>query len=285
MDTKPRKNLKPEFKKPSALRQYSVLAGLLACLFLFENCTIGSLQTPRLYAQANSSNYFSAATDVTVEVYYEAGAEPYTGTAPQGMPYWGILGENIESIFQYRSTFVNINVPTTLSQMMNIPAQVKSSWSSQDIIALHQRHHLQTPTNSHARFYVYFVRGYYAVNGVNQTNVLGVSIGGTPVIAIFKDVIQSSGISAGSPVAKFVEQSTLIHEVGHALGFVNNGVPMATPHQDHAHGAHTTDSNCVMYWQNENVNNTSVFIQKFLTSSSVIMWGPKVLADAQNFSR
>lgn len=285
MDPKPSKSLKTELMKPSAFRRFTVWASLLACLFLFENCTMGTASAPLLYAQASPTNYFRTATTVTIEVYYEAGAEPYTGYTAQGRPYWGILGSNLDSIFQYRSAPVTINIPTVLSEMTNIPAQVKSSWTPQEIIALHQRHHSQTPSASHARFYVYFLRGNYSEDGVNQTGVLGVSLGGTPVIAIFKDVIVQSGITPNGPVAKFVEQSTLVHEMGHALGFVNNGVPMASPHQDHAHGAHSTNRDCVMYWLNEGANDMALFIQRYLNSSSVVMWGPETLADAQNYSQ
>lgn len=286
MDAKPGKSLKPiQYRKPTVISRLCYVAAMLTGLVLFENCSVKSMNAPLLYAQAIPSNYFKTTTDVTIEVYYEAGAEPYTGNTTQGRPYWGILETNLEAIFQYRSTAVALEVPTTLSQMTNLPLQAKSSWTSEDLIALHQRHHSQVPTASHARFYIYFLNGNFSEGGVTQNGVLGVSVGGTPILAIFKDVIQTSGMTPNGPVAKFVEQSTLVHEVGHALGFVNNGVPMVSQHQDSAHGAHTMNSDCVMYYLNEGVSDMSAFIQRYLASSSVVMWGPEVLADAQNFSR
>lgn len=86
-------------------------------------------------------------------------------------------------------------------------------------------------------------------------------------------------------VRRFVEQSTIVHELGHALGFVNNGVPMVTNHQDVAHGRHTTDDQCVMYYLNEGTADLIQFFQRFLTSHSLVMWGSAVRADAQAFSR
>jgi hypothetical protein len=255
-------------------------------LFLFENCAVTTNGNGAwLYAQASPTNYFSITEQVDVDVYYEPGAEPYTGNMASGASYWSIVESNLDAIFQYRSIVVGTDVPTALAQMSVLPAQSKSVWTTDDIIDLHRRYHGQIPTATTARFYVYFVRGYFYGYGATQPNVLGVSVNGTPVVAIFKDVIAGSGISPGSVIARYVEQSTLVHELGHALGFVNNGVPMASPHQDSAHGAHTTDSDCVMYWQNEGVNDMALFVQRYLTSASVVMWGPKVLSDAQNYSR
>ena len=35
-----------------------------------------------------------------------------------------------------------------------------------------------------------------------------------------------------SPRFTCVEQSTIVHEIGHAIGLVNNGVPATTAHHD-----------------------------------------------------
>lgn len=44
------------------------------------------------------------------------------------------------------------------------------------------------------------------------------------------------------------EASVLMHELGHLFGLVNNGVPMATPHEDPDHRHHDVSEDCLMYW-------------------------------------
>ena len=72
--------------------------------------------------------------------------------------------------------------------------------------------------------------------------------------------------------------------MGHALGFVNNGVTMMVNHQDVAHGAHTIDTNCVMFWQNEGRADLEAFLQQMIATENPLLWGPEVLADAQAYS-
>ncbi len=45
-----------------------------------------------------------------------------------------------------------------------------------------------------------------------------------------------------------IEEAVLVHEAGHNLGLVDNGIPMQTPHKDAQHGNHDSNQNCVMYW-------------------------------------
>ncbi len=45
-----------------------------------------------------------------------------------------------------------------------------------------------------------------------------------------------------------VERAVLIHEVGHALGLVNIGIPMVNPHEDPEHPGHSSNEGSVMYW-------------------------------------
>ena len=226
---------------------------------------------------STASRYFKTSQKVIVEVYYEPGAEPFTGNNPFGRPYWGLLEDNLVSIFQYRSTPPQLTVPKLQSEMRALPAQNKTQWSADDILELNKTYRQASPTESEARFYIYFLNGTLSGN----SGVIGASVNGTPVLAVFKSVVTASG---GAIVQRYVEQSTIIHEMGHALGFVNSGVPMKTPHQDTAHGAHTTNSNCVMYWLNEGTTDLTQFIVHFITTGNTVMWGPEVLADAQNYS-
>jgi hypothetical protein len=91
-------------------------------------------------------------------------------------------------------------------------------------------------------------------------NVIGVAIGhGT--IAIFSETIQAgctvlNGCLNG-PDAVF--RSVLVHEFGHAMGLVHNGIPMVADHEDKAHPGHSTNQASVMYWEVETTNIFNVF--------------------------
>lgn len=263
-------------------RKHLLFVFLAFCLLLLQNCSNSSSDALRSFPYSKPELYFQSTPKITVEVYYEPGAEPYTGTTAGGLPYWKILEDNLNEIFKYRSSPPIVVVPRALNEMTALPAQNRTSWLGTEILSLSAQHRQAEPSADDARFYVYFLKGYYDSGSGPNTAVLGVSLGGTPILALFKDVIESSGSTA---VRKYVEQSTLVHEMGHAIGFVNNGVPMVTNHQDVAHGAHTTNTECVMYWQNEGASNLASFVQKFILNGTTVMWGPEVLQDAQNFSR
>lgn len=262
-------------------------------LISFQNCSVGTESggtagagSPAATNQpfSNSTHYFRSAPKIIIEVYYEPGAEPYAGQTNSGMPYWKLLEDNLNAIFNYRLQRPVVVVPKVLNEMFPLPLQNKTSWLGTEIVALNSTYKQAPSDNSASRFYVYFLNGNYNSGSGPQTGVIGVSITGTPVIAIFKSVVKGTGAPL-SPVPKYVEQSTLVHEMGHALGFVNNGVPLSTAHQDTSHESHTVNSDCVMYWQNEGAGDLSMFVQKFISTGSTIMWGPEVLSDAQNFSR
>ena len=257
------------------------------CLAGYQNCSeiqgSGSGGGTN-YPFSTANRYFKTSQKVTVEVYFEPGAEPFVGSTAGGMPYWNILRDNLTAIFQYRSRPVSIVAPTQLSQMVQIPVQGRSAWTSPDLVSLNSVYKQQNPTDTESVFYVYFLNGYFDSGSGASSGVIGVSIGGTPVIGIFKQVVRSTGANPNGPIPKYVEQSTLVHELGHALGFVNNGVPMANPHEDSGHKAHTTNSNSVMYWQNEGASDLVQFVQTYVASGSNVMWGPDVLLDAQRFS-
>ena len=260
-----------------------LISALLFSLATTTSCSSGSSGGGTNAAQINAQRYFQTVSNIEIEVHYEPGAEPYDGNTGTGRPVWGLLGSNLTAIFQYRTNPPSLNYPTALNQMSAVAVQNKTSWTRDDILNLHARSALLTATETKPVFYVYFLKGNFN-DGTGPNNaVLGVSLGGTTVIAMFKDVIESSATLL--MVRKFVEQSTLIHEMGHSLGFVNNGVPLTSAHQDTPHGAHTTNQDCVMYWANEGASGLANFVQRYLSSGSPVMWGPEVLADAKAISK
>lgn len=228
------------------------------------------------------TRYFQSTANIAVDVYYEPGAEPDFGTTSGGRQIWTITRDNLVDILKHRTSPANVSVPTQLAQATALPASGKTNWLGTEILQLDASARTRSSDLGTSRFSIYFLNGYYNDGNGSNTAVIGVSLSGTPIIAIFKPVVTASG---GTIVRRFVEQSTLVHELGHALGFVNNGIPMVSNHQDVAHGRHTTDNQCVMYYLNEGTTDLIQFFQRFLASSSVVMWGSAVQADAQAFSR
>ncbi len=245
----------------------------------------GAGATQPLTKEDLSKIYFQQSTTIEAEVWYQPTAEPYVQGTAVDRDYWKILRSNLTALFQYRSTPPTVTVPNTLDGMHTLDAATQENWTADQIMALAAAHNSGATPAGTSRFYVYFLDGYFNKGQGSDKTILGVSLGGTNVLAMFKPVIRSTAQTEDGPVAKFVEQSTLVHELGHALGFVNNGVPMTTNYQDAEHGAHSNNKDCVMYWLNEGASDLKQFVQRYLTSDSTVMWGPEVLADAKAISK
>jgi predicted Zn-dependent protease len=256
----------------------AVLAGLILPLG-FNAC---SQVSPEIKPAANSAFYFGKMKKLKVEVVYETGAEPYAGANKSGLYYWESLKQNLVLLFQGRD--VSIEVPKDISEMRNIPNQYKEVWTPEDALALAVQFRESMTFDSTGSFLVAFVNGYAKdIDGEPNYLVNGFNVTGSDVIIMFKDVIRSTGDGQTAAVPKFVEQSTLVHEMGHALGFVNNGLPMETAHLDVANGNHCTNPNCVMYYLNGGEEDMVPFVQNYISNGSLNMFGPECLQDAQNY--
>ena len=233
-------------------------------------------------------HYFNSANRITVEVAYEDGAEPYVGqtqTPGHTIPYWQILEDNLKSLFYARPSQPSFVIPKDISGMKMFAKKKKTDWNDKEIFDLSKQVRQAESTGDTADFIVIFLNGYYNSGSATQPKVLGVSIGGTSVIAMFKPVIEASSTGIATPTDKYVEQSTLVHEMGHALGLVNNGLPFSsTDHEDHQHSTHCTNPKCVMYWENSGSNALSNFLEQYINKGTDIMFGDECLKDARLYS-
>lgn len=230
----------------------------------------------------SSQFYFKQISLLTIDVVYESGAEPYVGTTTAGLNYWDITIQNLQALFNGRA--VSFVVPKTLAEMRLIPSQSHTTWTVAKAIELAKQYRNGDSAGSSGKIFVGFVKGYAANDdGTANPNIIGFSVTGSNVILIFKQVVQNSGASPNGPVPKFVEQSTIVHEIAHSVGFVNNGLPLTSSHHDSSHGAHCTNPNCVMYYQNEGKDNLSAFIDKFKDSQTAVMFDDACINDAKSF--
>jgi len=164
--------------------------------------------------------------------------------------------------------------------MTVLPAQNKSSFTQGEILELANNYQTTQSSENQAVVFVIYLDGYFNLNGQEQTNVLGISLGSFTV-AIFKPVISAiSGGLGGNPKYQ-VEQATVVHEVGHAVGLVDNGVTLHTDHLDEAHGKHCDNTNCVMYWANEGASGASSLFGG--ASVSQLVFGQECLNDISHY--
>jgi predicted Zn-dependent protease len=233
--------------------------------------------------QQDVSFIYTSVTAINVEVAYEPGAEPYSGSLPSGQPLWTVARDNITALFSRRSVVPTVTVPMNLSQMKALDAQNKATWTISDILALGNAQRVNGSTLETADFIVLFVKGHYGEGG-DQPDVLGVQVTGTSIIAVFKDVIKAQSANGVSAAAlRYMEQATVVHELGHGVGLVNHGVTMTSPHQDTDHGDHCSNPDCVMNWKNEGQTDFITYIQHAIESGNNVMFGPECLDDTNSF--
>lgn len=214
-------------------------------------------------------------TSVRLEIDFETGRAPYTGSVVVFGDLWRLTTSNLDRIFGGGKA---LSVPDTEAEMQDIGPVPDEELTVDDLLALADRHRDEPGGGATRTYYIVFVSGLYTDGSGPRPDVLAVSIGRTGVIAMFKDVIAGTG-GVGPNVERFVEQSTLVHEMGHALGLVANGVATTSAHHDAAHGAHCTNEACVMYWLNEGASDMAAFAQRYVLANDTILFDDACLAD------
>lgn len=254
----------------------TALFALLGVLTLFTNCTTG-ISATESQNQNVASMFSSSITEYGINAIYEPGAEPYVGNlGVTTNKVWDISKSSYQSLFQGRTR--SITVPFTLADMTPITAQNHTTWDSSSLIDLGNRYAKKLLTNNKISVSVIFVKGTYEGN----TSILGIHFTGLPFAFIFKDVVLSTGGS--SLQQQYVEQATIVHELGHITGLVNNGVPLTSNHEDASHPHHTTNSQCVMYWAEESSTTILTSVSNFILGSQLNLFGPEVRSDAAAYN-
>lgn len=229
--------------------------------------------------------FYENANTLKIDVAYEANAEPFINNGFGGDNNFLFSKNNISDLLAGRANAISVQIDQELNEMTAIPAQNKSSYTQQEILAISDAHQATQSTANQGVMFLVYLDGYFNLNGQEQTQVLGVSVGSFTV-AIFKPVIDAiqggGGIIGGGSPKYMVEQATVTHEIGHALGLVNNGVDLHSAHQDDSHGKHCDNTDCVMYWEIASPAGASGL---FGSSSSVndMVFGAECIADITNF--
>lgn len=127
-----------------------------------------------------------------------------------------------------------------------LPPQGAPAWTVQQAtdLEVEWRDSYRDPESGQAVLYFLYLDGHSDLDS-DAGRILGYAVRGSSMV-MFKDTIDSTG--SGLPLAAGVEETVIVHELGHVLGLVNNGVDMVEPHQDTDHGKHDDDEGCIMYW-------------------------------------
>jgi len=175
-------------------------------------------------------------------------ASPYTSLVVeiQVMSGFAPASASVTNLINFLNA--RLNKPGGVTYVIEtIPAAGQSSYSIDDANAIEAAHRRYRSQGTQAAAYFLFVDAPYAGN-VGSSTVLGVAHTASSIMMFEKDIQQSSG-GLGQPSRATLETTVMEHEFGHLLGLVNVGTPMQTSHQDVAHGAHCTQSSCLMFWQ------------------------------------
>ncbi len=216
-------------------------------------------------------------TRVVIEVDYGPGAAPYVGSIPSMGDVWGIFSANARRLFQ--GSGKQLTIPTTLGEMQRIETST-TDFTLDDLVSLSRHNRNSLPTATTATFHVMILNGYFRdASGQRRTDLLGGNLDGTGVIVIFKPVVQSTEATGGQYAPAIVEQTTLVHEFGHAVGLVGDGLPAVHDHEDHAHAHHCTSSTCVMNAWNEGGPAAVSFAARVASTGDAVMFDSDCLAD------
>lgn len=141
-----------------------------------------------------------------------------------------------------------------------LPSDAEERWTADELVQLEARLRRMEHRAPDALMHVLYPAGRY-----ERGNAAGVTISGPVLgpVVVFLDVLRDVDVRtpfAGVPLpnpqvaVEVLERATLLHEAGHAVGLVNNGLPMVKDREDPENEGHTTNRASVMYYAVETEN-------------------------------
>lgn len=208
---------------------------------------------------------------VIFEVDYMNGAEPAVGNSP-GFDIWSIVEDNARAVLGDDKHYV---VPHTLDDMTQLSAVHAAQFNTDDVIRYAQSFRDLQDGDGITTFYVIWLDGKFTEDNVVKDSTLAINVEGTNIIAMFKKAIEN----ADGYNHALLEQVVLVHEVGHAVGFVDDGIPMVDDHRHHdKSGHHCHNEACVMFPSGAKDN--AARLRRESADEGLILFDDACLADA-----
>lgn len=168
-------------------------------------------------------------TSMVVEVDYHPGYVPESSSTD-------LLKQRLESVCDKPN---GIQIQLTESQLAG-----DGTWSAQDVRDTGWDLKSHDPQDGKVLYWqILFPSGSY-----DDDSVLGVAVDAS-TIAIFGDSVDdAAGFFGIRPSSEEVENSVVIHEIGHLLGLVNLVYTSPADHEDAENKGHSNNEESVMYW-------------------------------------
>lgn len=181
----------------------------------------------------------SVYTSMVLEIDYHPGYKPETSSTD-------LLQERLDSVCDKPQ---GIEIEFTETSFTN-----EDIWTANDVRVAGWDVKGHDPRDDTTLYWqVIFPAGVY-----DDSSVLGVAVDASTV-AMFKDSIDDAENIFRRPSAERIENSVLVHEIGHLLGLVNTVYTSPVDHEDSEHPGHSNNEDSVMYWAIESSSIANFF--------------------------
>jgi hypothetical protein len=179
--------------------------------------------------------------DLLVEIDYVEGREPSTLALDA-------LRDTLRGVTDKAEIVI---APPTLLPASDSRFQGGREWTREELADVHKAYFQARASDAFgdegtARVHVLYLNGRYPTgstfHGTLPTSALGLQI--RDALLMFPDDLPTAQ-DEERPWGTLYERSTLIHELGHAMGLVNHGIPMQRPHVAED-GVHSSNPRSVM---------------------------------------
>jgi hypothetical protein len=181
----------------------------------------------------------SSFTSMVIEIDHAPGYRPFSSSTD-------LLVDRLESV---------CDKPSGITIKFNeVNFENQGTWTANAVRDEGWKHKDSSPQDgSVLRWQLIFPKGTY-----EEDSVLGVAVDASTV-ALFSDSIDEADGPFGRPSVEDVENSVIVHEVGHLLGLVNLVYVSPVDHEDSEHPGHSNNDESVMYWAIESMDLANFF--------------------------
>ncbi len=220
-----------------------IVASLLVAVFV-SGCTLpgpiqGKGQPGAWGVEFLSSKSY---TSLLIEIDYESGAQP--------------ASEALQALEDAANRYLDKPGGIRIESQQMAGKGKGAKWTFDEIRAHEDVVRTSKKAGSEAALHIMYVNG-GSSSDTDQGSVLGAAYTGSSIV-MFKDNIRNTRnncpLGLGCPSSDRVEHAVMVHELGHILGLVNNGIPMQSNHEDPEHEGHSINERSVMYWKVETGN-------------------------------